>query len=74
MTTPKATHMTTHDALYSRLPQTDGVGGGGGTSKHWLSAALRSVQSTQKRNRDTTSCVFVMISGTATEEDVKEGI
>ncbi len=73
MTKPKATHMTTHDALYSRFPQTDGVGGGGGTSKHWLSAALRSVQS-QKRNMCWSLCVFVMISGTATEEDVKEGI
>lgn len=61
MTTPKATHMTKHDALYSRFAQTDGVGGGGGTSKHWLSAALRSVQSTQKRNRDTTSCAGVSV-------------
>lgn len=49
----------------------DGVGGGGGTSKHWLSAALRSVQSeihmnTQEKQlclsyRATTSCVFVMM-------------
>lgn len=31
---------------------TDGVRGGGGTSEHWLSAALRSVQSQEKQLHD----------------------